>query len=335
MAGFPTDALVIDALNFHGDGDPGVLRDAGISAINLTVSHFEADFEQAMDGIGVWLDHMRRPDSGWRRIERAADLEEARRAGDVGLIMGWQNLRPIADRLDRLVTLHACGLRVAQLTYNRRNFLGDGCLEPEDGGLSALGREAVGLMNELGMAIDLSHVGQRTSVEAARASTKPVLATHANARAVTPALRNKSDEAIRAIADTGGVIGVSIYGPMCWDGDAARHPTLADFERHLDHVVDLVGIDHVGLGTDMPAVANLDSVRYLTELTLSKFPTAIARYAAAFGNDIRARYLADCSSHRELVRIPERLAANGWSEEDIRKLLGGNFARAFAAIWGG
>ena len=334
MKGYPSGALVIDALNFHGDGDPTVLREAGITAVNLTVSHFEADYEQAMDGIAGWLAILARPGCGWRRIDRAADLDAARAEGKVGLIMGWQNLRPIGDRLDRLVLLHDCGLRIAQLTYNRRNFLGDGCLEPEDGGLSALGREAVGVMNQLGIAIDLSHVGQRTSIEAAEASRVPVLATHANARAVTSALRNKSDDAIKAIAATGGVIGVSIYGPMCWDGNPGRHPGLEDFERHLDHIVDLVGIDHVGLGTDMPAVADLDSVRQITELTLAKFPTAIARYAEAFGNDIRARYLADCSSHAEMVRIPERLRTQGWSEEDIAKLLGGNFARAFAAAWG-
>jgi len=335
MADLYRDALVIDGLNFHGDGDPSVLRDAGIAAVNLTVSHFEADFEQAMDGIASWLDVLGRPGTGWRRVLRASDIEAARQAGEVGLIMGWQNLRPIADRLDRLVLLHEAGLRVAQLTYNRRNFLGDGCLEVEDGGLSGLGRDAVGLMNQLGIAIDLSHVGQRTSVEAAQASSRPVLATHANARAVTSALRNKSDDAIRAIAATGGVIGVSIYGPMCWDGDAARHPSLDDFERHLDHIVDLVGIDHVGIGTDLPAVANLDSVRQITELTLSKFPAAIAKYAAAFGNDIRGRYLSDCSSHAELSRIATRLQARRWSDGDVAKLLGGNFRRAFGEIWGG
>ena len=197
------NALIIDALNFHGDGDATVLREAGITAINLTVSHFEADFEQAMDGIARWLDVLRRPKSGWVKVEGAGDIKTAHDTGDVGLIMGWQNLRPIADRLDRLVMLHALGLRIAQLTYNQRNFLGDGCLESEDGGLSALGHDAVRLMNELGMAIDLSHVGQRTSVEAAEASRRPVLATHANARAVTPALRNKSDDAIKAIAATG------------------------------------------------------------------------------------------------------------------------------------
>ena len=328
-------ALVIDALNFHGDGDPAVLRDAGIGAINLTVSHFEADFEQAMDGMAFWLDIMRRPESGWLKIETADDIETAHDTGQVGLIMGWQNLRAVADRLDRLVMLQKLGLRVAQLTYNRRNFLGDGCLEPEDGGLSALGRDAVKMMNELGIAIDLSHVGQRTSIEAAEASIRPVLATHANARAVTPALRNKSDDAIKAIAATGGVIGVSIYGPMCWDQDPGRAPSLDDFERHLDHIVDLVGVGHVGLGTDMPAVADLDSVRHITEMTLAKFPAAIADYARAFGNDVRARYLSDCASHKDLERITGRLQQRQWDEADIRGMLGGNFLRAFRETWHG
>jgi membrane dipeptidase len=229
--------------------------------------------------------------------------------------------------------LHGLGLRVAQLTYNRRNFLGDGCLEPEDGGLSGLGRDAVKLMNELGIAIDLSHVGQRTSIEAAQASDRPVLATHANASAVTPALRNKSDDAIKAIAATGGVIGVSIYGPMCWDQDPQHRPSLDDFERHLDHIVDLVGVGHVGLGTDLPAVVDLNSVRQITEMTLAKFPAAIADYAKAFGNDIRARYLSDCASHKDLARITERLQQRQWRDYDIRGLLGGNFLRAFGAAW--
>jgi membrane dipeptidase len=327
------DALIIDGLNFHGDGDPVVLRDAGITAVNLTVSHFEADFEQTMDGMAGWLAVMNRPDSGWRKIESVSDIEACHGDGKVGLIMGWQNLRPIADKLDRLVLMKAVGLRVAQLTYNRRNFLGDGCLEPEDGGMSAMGGDAVRLMNELGIAIDLSHVGQRTSVMAAEASRKPVLATHANARSVTPALRNKSDDAIRAIAATGGVIGVSNYGPMCWDGDPSRHPSLDDFERHLDFIVDLVGVDHVGLGTDMPAVADLDSVAHITKFTLGTFPAAIAKYAEAFSNDIRARYLSDCASHQDLSKITERLQQRGWDDGDILKFLGGNFLRAFGEIW--
>ncbi len=327
-------SLIIDGLNFHGDGDPGVLRRAGVTAVNMTVSHFESDFEEAMDGMARWFAILAKPDSGWRLVRRAADIEACHADGATGLIMGWQNLRPVGDRLERLVMLHELGLRVAQLTYNRRTLLGDGCLEPEDQGLTAKGRDAIAIMNSLGMAIDLSHVGQRTSVEAATASTRPVLATHANARSVTPALRNKSDDAIRAIAESGGVIGVSIYGPMCWDGDSRRPPSLDDFMRHLDHVVTLAGIDHVGIGTDLPAVADSDTVNHITAFTLENYPAAIRAYAEAFSNRIEDRYLADCRSHGDLHRITDRLLGSGWGEADIAGLLGGNFLRAFRANWG-
>ncbi len=327
-------SLIIDGLNFFGDGDRSCLRDAGITAVNMTVSHFETDFESAFDGISRWLKWLRDPDRGWRLVLRAEDITACQADGRTGLIMGWQNLRAIGDNLDRLFVVHKAGLRIAQLTYNRRNFLGDGCLEPDDGGLSQLGRDAIGVMNDVGIAIDLSHVGQRTSIEAAQQSRTPVLATHANARAVTGALRNKIDDVIKAIADTGGVIGVSIYGPMCWDGNPDRHPGLDDFMRHLEHVVRIAGINHVGIGTDLPAVSDLDRVSHITSFTLGNYPAAIARYAQAFGNDIRARYLSDCSSHRDLVRITERLDTAGWSNDEIAGLLGGNFLRAFSEIWG-
>ncbi len=334
MSGLHDDALVIDGLNFFGDGDPEPLRRGSVTAVNMTVSHFETGFEEALDGLARWRAILRRANGNWRLVETAGDIETCHGDGVTGLVMGWQNLAPVADRLDRLVLLHDLGLRVAQLTYNSRNLLGDGCLESEDAGLTPLGRDAVALMNELGMAIDVSHVGQRTTIEAAQASVRPVLATHANARSVTPALRNKSDDAIRAIAATGGVVGVSIYGPMCWDGDPARRPSLDDFMRHLEHVTALVGPRHLGLGTDLPAVADPAAVRHITDFTLNRFPAAIGAYAQAFGNRIEDRYLSDCASHAELCRITGRLVDEGWSREDIRGVLGGNFLRAFRLIWG-
>ncbi|MEX2650421.1 MAG: membrane dipeptidase [Alphaproteobacteria bacterium] len=326
-------ATIVDGLVFFSDGDARVLREAGIAAVNLTVSHFEADFERALDEIGAWLARVHAPASGWRLIEDASDVAAARAAGAVGLIMGWQNMRPVGDRLDRLHLFRRLGVRVMQLTYNQRNFLGDGCLEPEDGGLSALGVRAVALMNELGIALDLSHVGERTSLMAAERSTRPVLVTHGNAKSVTEAARNKSDAVIRAVAATGGVIGVSIYGPMCWNGDAARRPSLEDFLRQLDHVVGLVGPDRVALGTDLPAVRDLGAVADIIGMTLQRSPGAIARYAAAFGNDVKTRYLADCSSHAELARVTDRLLARGWSEAHVLGLLGGNWLRVLDAIW--
>ncbi|MSP84119.1 MAG: dipeptidase [Alphaproteobacteria bacterium] len=327
------DALIVDALNFFSDGDPGVLADANVAAVNITVSHFEADFEATCDQVAGWLARLRRPDCPWRLVRAAADIPAARAAGKTALIMGWQNLRPIADKLDRLALFHDLGVSVMQLTYNQRNFIGDGCLEPDNGSLTALGIRAVALMNELGIAIDLSHVGERTSLKAAEVSTRPVLVTHANAKSVTSAPRNKSDDVIRAIAATGGVIGVSIYGPMCWDGDPARAPSLDDFLRQLDHVVNLVGLGHVGLGTDLPAVRDPRAVADIIAMTLARFPAAIAAYAKAFGNDIRTRYLTDCSSHADLVLVTDALLVRGWRPADVAALLGGNWLRVLDRIW--
>jgi len=329
------DATVIDGCVFYSDGDVSGLRAAHVAAVNLTVSHLDTGFEETADQVAGWVARLAEPGCPWFQVLKTTDIEAARRAGKIGLIMGWQNMRPIEDRIDRIDMFHRLGIRIMQLTYNRRNFIGDGCLEPDNGGLSGFGRMAVERLNRLGIAIDLSHVGERTSREAAEASKQPVLVTHANARAVTKALRNKSDAVLKAVAATGGVIGCSVYGPMCWTGDPKRPPSLDDFLRQLDHVVGLVGIEHVGIGTDLPAVSDLGKVKHITEMTLSRFPAAIAEYAKAFGNDIRGRYIKEVQGHADLLKVTDALIKRGWKEADLRALLGGNFLRALKAIWGG
>lgn len=326
-------ALVIDGLVFRCDGSVAALRAGNVAAVNVTVSGLLADFEEACDDIAAWLGRVDAPSSPWRIVERVEDIHTARREGRIGLIMGWQNMRAISDRLERLQLFHRLGVRVMQLTYNERNFIGDGCLEPADQGLSLFGRDVVREMNRLGMAIDLSHVGHRSAREAIEISAAPVLLTHANAKAVSDVPRNKPDEVMKAVAAKGGLVGISVYGPMCWNGDAARRPSLEDFYRHLDHAVGLVGPEHVSLGTDFPVVADLASVEAVIQMTLDRYPAAITRYAAAFGNDVRTRYLSDCGSPAELGNVTRLLVAKGWSETDIAGFLGGNYLRVLDAIW--
>ena len=316
-AALHADALIIDGLVYFSDGDVGPLRAGNVAACNLTISHFEADFAESCEQIAGWHARLAAPDCPWLLIESAADIDRARAAGRVGLIMGWQNMRPIGDNLDRLAFFHRLGLRVMQPTYNFRNFMGDGCLEPDNGGLSGFGVRAVGVMNDLGIAIDLSHVGDRTSLDIAAASAKPLLITHANAKAVAATPRNKSDAVITAVAQSGGTIGVSNHGVLCWNGDAARRPTIDDFLRHLDHIVGLAGIDHVAIGTDLPSVASFDAVRHITEASLKRYPGFIGAYAAAFSNEPQDRYITGCRSHAELVGISAALLERGWSEVEI------------------
>jgi membrane dipeptidase len=327
------DAIVIDGLMFYGDGATTGLNRAGVDAVNITVCDFEADFEVACDGIAGWLGTINRRDSGWRLIETVGDIHQAHGEGQAGLIMGTQNCRPIGDRLERLDLFHRLGLRIMQLTYNTRNYLGDGCLESEDGGLSSLGRQAVGRMNRLGIAIDLSHVGERTTLMATEASTRPVLVTHANAKAIANWPRNKSDDVIRAVAASGGIIGVSIYGPLLWNGDPSRGPNLADFIQHAEYVAEMVGIEHVSFGTDLFAVA--DEAAYCQDVNMVEEHSnpAAAAYAEAFDDTMMGRYPADCRGLGQLSNMTAALVGAGWDDGHIRGLLGGNLMRALGEIW--
>jgi len=326
-------SLVIDGLLFQSDGSDALLRAGNVAAANVTVCGLNADFEEACDQLAVWLGRLAQPDGPWLMIRRTADILEARKRGKRGLIMGWQNMRPTGDKPERLRFFHDIGVRVMQLTYNERNLIGDGCLEAGNGGLSQLGRRAIAAMNELGIAIDLSHVGERSCLDAIEQTTRPLLITHANAKAVSDVPRNKSDSVIKGVAASGGLIGISVYGPMCWNGDPSRRPALADFIRHAEHIVGLVGPEHLALGTDFPAVENLDEVAGVIRMTLARYPAAISAYAKAFGNDVRTRYLSDCDSPASLAALTDALLSRGWREPEIKGLLGENYMKTLPKIW--
>lgn len=325
------DALVIDGLVYHCDGDVTDLRAGGIDALNITTCHFEADFPEACSEIARWHGVLNRPGSPWMQIETAADFDRARAEGKIGMIMGWQNSRPIADEPDRLYFFRRLGLRIMQLTYNYRNALGDGCLEPEEAGLTLLGRQCVRIMNEIGIAIDLSHVGQKTMWGAIEQSTQPVLITHANARALANLERNKTDDIIKAVAAKGGLIGASIYGPMCWDQNPARKPSIDDYLRHLDYLVNVAGIQHVSFGTDLATGANYPRMAF--ERGHWRRWEGINRFNRVFGEEIPARYLCDCNKHSDLPKVTEALVRRGWKDADVRAYLGGNLRRVLDQIW--
>jgi len=324
-------SLVIDGLSYHSDGYTADLRAGGIDALNVTVCHFEADFTETCNNIAAWLATFAAPDGEWMAIRQGADFAAARAAGKIGLIMGWQNMRPVADDLDRLYLFHQLGVRIMQPTYNYRNFMGDGNLESENAGLSLLGRDAVRIMNELGIAIDISHVGDRTAGDILDLSTQPVLATHVDARALIDLPRNKDDGLLRTVGESGGVVGVSVYGPMLWDGDRDRRPDLDDFIRHLEHIANLVGPDHVGFGTDLPVSADL---RRTAQIAVNRrLWSGISDYGDCFGHDIPARYIEAANNHAKLPNVTAALLQRGWADNHIEGYLGANFARVLGRIW--
>jgi membrane dipeptidase len=324
---------IVDGLIFWSDGTSDNLRRGNVAAANVTVCGFQSDFLRACDELAGWRYNLSRADSCWHLVCSVDDIDTAKRKHKVGLIMGIQNLRPLEDKLERLALFHAAGIRIMQLTYNERNFVGDGCLEESQGGLSEFGKRAIDEMNRLHIAIDLSHVGERTCLEAIECSRAPVLITHANAKAILDVPRNKSDRVLKEVAARGGTIGASIHLFMCWDGNPARRHSLSDFVRHINYLRDLVGIGSIAMGTDFPSVSDAASVTSVLNSTGVRYPSILGRYSAAFGNSLSSRYPEDCNSPADLPRLTDALLASGWSEDDLRAFYGGNIMRSLRTIW--
>ena len=326
-------AIVVDGLVFFSDGSTRDMRAGGVHAINLTVTDMRSDFEQALKDVMAWRQRALDPESGWLLIERAEDIARAKQTGKLGLIMGWQNGRPLGDQIDRVALFHTLGMRVIQLTYNEANLLGDGCLETRNAGLSALGVDMVRELNRVGIAIDLSHCAQQTCLDAARHSTRPVLLTHANANAVIARPRNKSDDVLKAVAATGGVVGCSIHAYLSWRGDPRQQPLLDDFVANVRYIGELVGYEHVGIGTDFPAVDTYEAVRHVMVMSRTKYAASGGDFSNAFGDVMEARYPKEAPTPAQFPALTHALERGGLSETQILGVLGGNFQRAFANAW--
>jgi len=328
------EATVIDGLVFFSDGSTRDMRAGGVHALNLTVTDMGSDFEDALHDVMRWRKRCADPDSGWLLVEQAEDIDRAKATGKVGLIMGWQNSRPLGDRIERIALFHELGMRVMQLTYNEANLIGDGCLEKRNAGLSKFGIEAVREMNRVGVAIDISHCVEQTCLDAAKYSDKPVLLTHANPNAVVARPRNKSDEVIKAVCDSGGVIGCSVHAYLLWRGVSGERPQLDDFVASVKHIGEKWGYEHVGIGTDFPAVDTYEAVRHVMVMSRTKYPASGGDFSSAFGDVMEARYPVGLETPATLPVLTEALDKGGLTDEQILGVLGGNFRRAFDEIWG-
>jgi membrane dipeptidase len=300
--------------------------DSGVSAINWTVS--AGSFEDTLENIAFVESLIERDPVHWTMIRRPDDLDQAKRDKKIGVIFGFQNPEPLDGSIDRFELFRRLGVRVMQLTYNNRSLFGDGCLEPGNAGLSKLGRTAVSRMNELGIAVDLSHSGQRTTAEGIAASAKPVLITHSGCNAIHPHPRNKDDRELKALADRGGVIGIYFMPYL------VASPTLPTREHvldHLDHAIQVCGADHVGIGSD----GVLDTFPDTPEQRKS-FADDMARrkqLGIAAPEEDRPPYSPDLNTPHRMEIIAAGLSKRGHSTEVIEKVMGGNFRRAFLEIW--
>ena len=255
-------------------------------------------------------------------VTKSSDIEKAKKEGKLGLIINFQGADCLEDQfIDTLPVFYRMGVRIIALTYNERNLLGDGCTEPKDNGLTAYGAQVVRGMNRIGVIVDLSHVGRRTAMDAIELSSDPVVFTHSNVNAITPHVRNLTDELIKAVAKKGGVIGIVVWDAIC--ARKAGEGTLTDYLDHLDYIVKLVGVDHVGIGSDIN-----DNMRAMP--MRSDFET---RYSYMLKGNRIAPGVEGFYDLEDIVNLTRGLVARGYSEGDIKKILGGNFMRVARQVW--
>ena len=324
------NAIVIDGLNVSNWDSSAVfasLRAGNLTAISATLATWE-NFQQTLDHIGAWLRRFRERDD-ILQVRNTQDILAAKEAGKTGIILSFQNASPIENDLDRLGIFHALGVRVIQLTYHERNLLGNGCFERRDEGLSNFGLDAVREMNQLGILIDLSHVGDRTTLEAIEASEKPVTITHANARAYYDHPRNKQDEALKLLAQKKGVVGASSY---CNFLPTRFESTVEDYVDAIDDMVERIGIDHVGVGTDTTQDQPLSFWHYITSQQGTKYPSTFLS-DTSLGYEERRFQPKGMETPDEFPNLTEALMNRGYSSEDIAKILGRNWFRLFDEVW--
>ncbi len=264
------------------------------------------------------------------KVRSAADLRQAKASGKVGVIYGFQDSTMLGTDLGRLDVFHNLGVRIVQPTYNRRNLMGDGCLEPNNGGLSLLGRDLVAGLNARRMLVDLSHAGTRTQSDAITLSKGPCAITHSGCRALHDHPRNTRDEELRMLADRGGVMGIYFMPYLRSKGQT----TPEDVIRHIEHALKAAGEDHVGIGTDGTVPATLHEKEYrknLQEVTAQRRKAGIA----APGEDPNVLlYVSEYNMPRRLERLASDLLGRGHSTTRVEKILGGNFARLYSEVWG-
>lgn len=291
-----------------GAGDFQELRQSGVRVFHPAVEPAaDNPYAAALRWASDWDRLLHRQSHYFLRVDRTADLDRPRAESKVGILLGLQNSDHFRSTAD-VAAFHKLGQRVSQLTYSERNALGSGCADPQDLGLTDYGVAVLEEMNRVGMAIDVSHCSDRSTIKAIALSKKPVLVTHSNCRALVPHPRCKPDPVIKLLARHGGVMGITAVKAFVRNGGPA---TIEDLLDHYDHVARIAGIEHVGIGSDC-------------DLEACEPGTRLLRPAYAIRGLDHPRHVFD---------IAAGLLRRGYSDADVSLVLGGNFRRALAEIW--
>ena len=322
--------LIIDGLQYSNWSRKifEQMRAGGLDCVHVTIAYHETCLE-TLRNIGKWNQLFEQHGDLITRVGSAAEVLQAKADNKVGIVFGFQNCSPIEDDFSLVEIFHTLGVRFMQLSYNNQSPLATGCYEQHDPGITRFGKQVIQEMNRVGMVIDMSHSAERSTLEAIEISHRPIVISHANPCFFEPALRNKSDAVIKALGDSGGMLGLSLYPFHLQHGADC---TLPAFCQMVGDVAEMMGIDHVGIGSDLCQDQADSVVSWMRNGRWSKVTDFGEGTASNAGWPRQPDWFGNSTHYANLV---DGLQRQGFSSTDIEKVMGQNwlcfFEHAFVA----
>jgi membrane dipeptidase len=308
--------------------DLDMARNSGVNVLKFSLAGINEGFADTVDDI-AWVQKLIEVHPAYfMQVRVPGDIQRAKAEGKMGIILSFESADMLEGKVERLELFGNLGVRVMQLSYNRKSPFAAGVMEPNAGGLTPLGRDAVKKMNELGIAVDLSHANAQTTADAIAASSRPVIMSHAGCAAIHPHPRNKTDEQLRALADKGGVMG--IYD-LPYLAASPKQPTVDDYMAHMEHALKVMGEEHVGVGSDSSIQPFDTSPKGMAEFEKSEKMRQQSGLAAP--EEDRPTYVVGLNMPRRIEVITDELLKRGYSTSVAEKVIGANFAKVLTAIW--
>ena len=308
--------------------DLEAVRGSGIDVIKYSLGGINADFPATIAEIAHVQRLIEMYPASFTQVRVAGDFARAKAEGKLGIILSFESTEMLQGQLESLELFRDLGVRVMQLSYNRKSPFAAGVMEPEGGGLTPLGRQAVAEMNRLGVAVDLSHANPATTADVLDLAGKPPVMTHAGCAAIHAHPRNKTDEQLRSLAERGGVVGIF---DLPYLTASPKQPTVEDYMMHLEHALKVAGENHVGIGSDADILPLDTSDKGMAELNKQLEQRRKAGLAAP--EEDRPPYVVGLNTPRRIEVIADELLKRGYPAGVVEKVIGANFARVFADIW--
>ena len=317
-------SLFIDALQYNNWSEEVFqqIQDGGMSAIHVTICYHE-DFQEMVQNVADWNSRFETYADKIFLGRTASDVLKAQQEGRTAIFFGFQNCSPIEDNIALVEICHRLGARFMQLTYNNQSLLATGCYEENDSGVTRMGKQVIKEMNRVGLVVDMSHSAERSTMDAIEISERPIAITHANPSFWHPALRNKSNEVLKALGESGGMLGFSVY-PHHLKGNS--NCTLESFCEMIASTADLMGISHVGIGSDLCQNQPDSVVEWMRNGTWTNERDFGEGSAGFAGFPDQPSWFRD---NRDFNNIATGLKDVGFSNDDVAAVMGGNWLNFF------